>query len=226
MRPTSPTPGLSVPIISHPEHPLAALPADEAALRRRARRLAWAGNAWHLIELTVALAAGIAAGSVALVGFGADSAIEILSGTVVVWLFSGARAANERQERRARVLIAASYLLLCAYILAASLHDLIAGQHPASSWLGVALAALAAVSMPLLARAKRNLGACLGSPAAVCESTQNMICAYLAIALLAGLLANALAGWWWADPAAALIIALLAVREGREAWHGRKCGCC
>lgn len=226
MSQASPAPGFSLPIISRRDHPLAALPAGQVALRRRARRLAWAGNAWHLIELTVALAAGVAAGSVALVGFGADSAIEILSGTVVVWLFSGGRAANVRQERRARLLIAGSYMLLAAYILAASLHDLIAGEHPASSWLGVALAALAAVSMPLLARAKRNLGTRLGSAAAVSESAQNMICAYLAVALLAGLLANALAGWWWADPAAALIIALLAASEGREAWHGRECGCC
>lgn len=222
----SPTPGRSLQAISGAKHPAPALSANRAALRRSARRLGWAGNAWHLIELGVALAAGVAAGSVALVGFGADSAIEILSGSAVVWLFSGGRADTVREERRAHILLAATYLLLTAYLLAASLHDLIAGQHPAVSWLGVALAALATLSMPLLARAKRNLGARLGSSAAVAESAQNMICAYLAIALLAGLLANALAGWWWADPAAALIIALLAAREGRDAWHGREHGCC
>lgn len=228
MSPAPPTPRFSLPISSCVGGSVAA-PATpssgQLALRRHARRLAWAGNAWHLIELAVALAAGVAAGSVALIGFGADSAIEILSGTVVVWLFSSGRAADEPQERRARMLIAGSYMLLCAYILAASTHDLIAGQHPRSSWLGVALAALAAVGMPLLARAKRSLGARLGSAAAISESKQNMICAYLAIALLAGLLANALAGWWWADPVAALVIALLAAHEANEAWHGRECAC-
>lgn len=223
---TSPTYRPDLPIVPSSNHAMPMLSPDHASLRRRARRLAWAGNAWHLIELAAALAAGVAAGSVALVGFGADSAIEIFSGSVVVWLFSRDRTDTAREQRRARRLIAGSYLLLAAYILAASLHDLIGGQHPRSSWLGVVLAALAAVSMPVLARAKRSVGARLRSAAAVSESTQNMICAYLALALLAGLLANALAGWWWADPAAAIIIALLALREGREAWRGRERGCC
>ncbi|MHB1467956.1 MAG: cation transporter [Solirubrobacteraceae bacterium] len=221
----SPTSPLALPMAAG-ERATATHAPDLRALRRRARLLAWTGNAWHLAELSVALAAGIAASSVALVGFGADSAIEILSGSVVLWLFSGSRTGSARQERRASQLIAASYALLAGYIVAASLDDLISGQRPHSSWLGVALGAIAVVGMPLLARAKRDVGARLSSAAAISESSQNMICAYLAVALLAGLLANALAGWWWADPAAALTIALLGARESRAAWRGRACGCC
>jgi divalent metal cation (Fe/Co/Zn/Cd) transporter len=199
---------------------------ERSRLEARARRLAWGGNAWHLIEFAVALGAGIAAGSVALIGFGADSLIELLSGTVIVWLFTAGRGDSARAERAAQRLLAASYFLLTAYIVAGSLIDLVGGHHPETSWLGVGLAALTAPTMPLLARAKRRVGRQLGSPATVAEAEQNQICAYLSIALLVGLLANALAGWWWADPGAALVIAALAAYEGRRAWRGENCGCC
>jgi divalent metal cation (Fe/Co/Zn/Cd) transporter len=199
---------------------------ERSRLEARARRLAWGGNAWHLIEFAVALGAGIAAGSVALIGFGADSLIELLSGTVIVWLFTAGRGDSTRAERAAQRLLAASYFLLAAYIVAGSLDDLVGGRRPETSWLGVGLAALTAPTMPLLARAKRRVGRQLGSAATVAEAEQNQICAYLSIALLAGLLANALAGWWWADPGAALVIAALAAYEGRRAWRGENCGCC
>jgi divalent metal cation (Fe/Co/Zn/Cd) transporter len=199
---------------------------DRALLERRAKLLAWGGNAWHVIEFAVAVGAGVAAGSVALVGFGIDSLIELLAGGVIVWLFSGGRGASHAAERRAQQLIAASYAILVAYIAIEASRDLLGSHHPGVSWVGIGLAAFTAPTMPLLARAKRRVGLKLNSSATVSEGNQNMICAYLSIALLVGLLANALVGWWWADPAAALVIAAVAAREGRESWRGESCDCC
>jgi divalent metal cation (Fe/Co/Zn/Cd) transporter len=206
---------------------LPGLPAKErAALERRARLLANGGNAWHLVEFAIALAAGLAAGSVALVGFGIDSVIEGLSGVVIVWLYSGSRAGTEAAELRAQRLIAVSYALLVVFIGIESIRDLAGSRHPGTSWVGIGLAAFTAPTMPLLAAAKRRVGRRLNSSATVSEAAQNQICAYLSVALLAGLLANALAGWWWADPAAALVIAALAAREGLLSWRGERCDCC
>ncbi len=199
---------------------------ERVRLQRRARLLAWGGNAWHLIEFGIALGAGLAAGSIALVGFGVDSLIEGFAGLVIVWLFTGSRLRSPTAERRAQQLIAASYLLLAAYVGVESIRDLVGGQHPGVSWIGVGLAAVTAPTMPLLARAKRRVGRQLESPATVSEAEQNMICAYLSVALLAGLLLNALAGWWWADPAAALFIAAVALGEARDSWRGESCECC
>lgn len=202
-------------------------PAPERArLEKRARQLAWGGNAWHVVEFAIAVGAGIAAGSVALIGFGADSLIEALAGSVIVWLFTSGRGESQFAERRAQQLIAASYFLLTAYILVESLRDLVGGHHPQTSWVGIGLAAFTAPTMPLLARAKRQVGRKLNSAATVAEAEQNQICAYLSISLLIGLLLNALAGLWWADPAAALVIAAVAAREGRESWKGESCECC
>jgi divalent metal cation (Fe/Co/Zn/Cd) transporter len=206
-------------------NPAAELP-DRVRLQERARMLAWAGNAWHLIEFGIAIGAGVAAGSIALIGFGADSLIEGLAGLVIVWLFTGSRLDSETAERRAQQLIAAGYFALAAYIGVESIRDLAGGHRPGVSWLGVGLAAFTAPTMPLLARAKRKLGRELSSSATVSEAGQNMICAYLSVALLVGLLLNAVAGWWWADPAAALVIATVALNEGRESWRGDSCDCC
>jgi divalent metal cation (Fe/Co/Zn/Cd) transporter len=197
-------------------------------LQRRARRLAWGANAWHLIEFAVALAAGLAAGSIALVGFGLDSLIEVLAGGVIVWLFTGRRLHSDRAERRAQQVIAGSFFLLAAYVAVEALLTLAAGRHPEPSWVGIGLAAVTAPTMPLLARAKRRVGHQLGSAATVSEGSQNMICAYLSVALLVGLGANAVLGWWWADPLAALAIVFVAVREGLASWRGTACadGCC
>jgi divalent metal cation (Fe/Co/Zn/Cd) transporter len=195
-------------------------------LERRARLLAWTGNGWHLVEFAVALGAGIAAGSVALVGFGLDSLIEVAAAGVVIWLFSGGRGSSPAAERRAQQLVAASYALLVAYIGVEAVRDLVGAHHPAASWVGIGLAAFTAPTMPLLARTKRRIGHQLGSSATVSEAGQNMICAYLSLALLVGLLANALAGWWWADPVAALVIAGIAAKEGVESWRGERCDCC
>ena len=186
--------------------------------------LAWGGIGWHFIEFGIALGAGIAAGSIALIGFGADSLIEAFAGFVVVWLFTGSRLHSRAAERRAQQLIAASFFVLAAYVSAEAIRTLIGAQHPETSWIGIALAAVTAPTMPLLARAKRRVGSRLDSSATIKEGAQNMLCAYLSVALLIGLLANALAGWWWADPAAALLIAAVALHEGRESWRGE--GCC
>lgn len=199
---------------------------DRRALELRVRRLAWVGNGWHVVEFAVALGAGIAAGSLALTGFGIDSAIEALSGGVIIWLFTRTRGATQAAERRAQQLVAGSYALLVAYVAVEAVRDLAGSHRPTASWVGVGLAAFTAPTMPLLARAKRNLGRQLGSAAVVSEAAQNQICAYLSIALLVGLLANALAGWWWADPVAALLIAAVAAREGVESWRGESCDCC
>jgi divalent metal cation (Fe/Co/Zn/Cd) transporter len=199
---------------------------ERDALERRAKLLAWGGNAWHLVEFAIAVGAGIAAGSVALIGFGIDSVIEALAGGVIVWLFSGGRGSSHTAERRAQQLIALSYAILVLYIGVEAIRDLLGSHHPEVSWVGIGLAAFTAPTMPLLARAKRNVGRKLNSSATVCEASQNMVCAYLSIALLVGLLANALFGWWWADPIAALAIAAVAAREGLESWRGNSCDCC
>jgi divalent metal cation (Fe/Co/Zn/Cd) transporter len=202
--------------------------AERARLQRRARRLAWAGNLWHVAEFGIAVGAGIAASSIALVGFGIDSLIEVLAGSVVVWLFTGRRLHSDAAERRAQQVIAVSFLLLAAYIAVESLRTLTGADHPATSWVGIGLALVTAPTMPLLARAKRTVGHRLGSAATVAEGTQNQLCAYLSIALLVGLGANALFGWWWADPLAGVVIAVVAAREGVQSWRGEGCadGCC
>ena len=204
-----------------PQVPLSA--AERARLEQRARRLAWAGNAWHLVEFAIAVGAGIAAGSIALIAFGVDSLIEVAAGLTIVWRFSGSRLGSATSERRAQQVIALSYFLLAGYVAVESLRDLAGGRQPGVSWVGIGLAAFTALSMPLLAQAKRRVGHALGSAATVGEGGQNMICAYLSIALLVGLLANALVGWWWADPIAALVIGVVAAREGIESWRGDAC---
>jgi divalent metal cation (Fe/Co/Zn/Cd) transporter len=188
--------------------------------------LAWGGNAWHVIEFAIAVGAGILAGSVALIGFGADSLIEAAAGGVIIWLFSGGRGASTAAERRAQQLIAGSYFVLAAYIGVESIRDLAGGHHPSVSWIGIGLAAFTAPTMPVLALAKRRVGRKLNSSATISEANQNQICAYLSIALLVGLLLNALAGWWWADPGAALLIGAVALNEGVESWKGKECDCC
>jgi divalent metal cation (Fe/Co/Zn/Cd) transporter len=198
--------------------------AARRRLERRVRLLAWGGIGWHVVEFGIALGAGIAAGSIALIGFGADSLVEAFAGLVVVWLFTGRRLGSEAAERRAQQLIAVSFFALALYVGVEAMRTLAMTSKPGTSWVGVGLAAFTAPTMPLLALAKRRVGRGLGSAATVKEGAQSLLCAYLSLALLAGLLANALAGWWWADPAAALVIAGVAAREGRESWRGE--GCC
>jgi divalent metal cation (Fe/Co/Zn/Cd) transporter len=211
--------------MSSPQPLVLAIP-PRARLIRRARLLAWVGLGWHLVEAAVAIAAGVVAGSVALIGFGADSVIEAGAGLVVLWLMAGARPASAAAERRAQQLIAASFVVLAAYIGIESLRDLIGGHRPDPSWVGIGLSVVTLATMPPLAAAKRRAGEALGSSATTSESRQTMLCAYLSAALLVGLGANAIADWWWADPLAALAIATMALREARAAWRGDVCDCC
>jgi divalent metal cation (Fe/Co/Zn/Cd) transporter len=213
-----------LPFIQTPLRPARLAPSERTRLERRARLLAWGGIAYHFVEFAIALIAGIAAGSIALIGFGADSLIEALAGFVVLWLFTGERLGSLQAERRAQQMIAISFFILAAYVGVESIRSLVGAHEPDPSWLGIGLAAFTAPTMPLLAMVKRRIGNKLGSSATVKEAAQTQLCAYLSVALLAGLLGNAVLGWWWADPAAALMIAGMAVREGRESWRGE--GCC
>jgi divalent metal cation (Fe/Co/Zn/Cd) transporter len=196
---------------------------ERSRLVRRARLLAWAGIGWHVVEFAIALGAGLAASSIALVGFGIDSLIESAAGFVVVWRFGRRRAHLESAEHRAQRLIAASFFVLAAYVGVEAVRTLLGGDHPEASWVGIGLAAVTAPTMPLLARAKRRVGERLGSSATVQEGVQNLLCAYLSVALLLGLGANAMLGWWWADPVAALVVGAVALREGLEGWRGDAC---
>jgi divalent metal cation (Fe/Co/Zn/Cd) transporter len=217
--------GTALPVLPISQVP-ARPPGDRERFARRARLLARVGLVWHALEAAIAISAGVLAGSVALTGFGADSLIEAAAGLVVLWLLTGERSASHRAERRAQQLIAASFLLLAVYIAVQSLADLAGGHHPSASWLGIGLSTVTLLTMPPLAAAKRRVGQALGSPATTSESRQTMLCAYLSAGLLTGLLANALAGWWWADPLVALAIGGFALREARDAWRGTSCGCC
>jgi divalent metal cation (Fe/Co/Zn/Cd) transporter len=199
---------------------------ERTRLQRRAKLLAWGGIAWHFVEFAVAVGAGVAASSIALIGFGFDSFIESAAGLVVVWLFTGSRLTSQTAERRAQQMIAASFFVLAAYVGVEAVRSLVGGNEPDVSWVGIGLAAVTAPTMPLLAVAKRRIGNRLGSSATVSEGAQNMLCAYLSVALLIGLGANALLGWWWADPVTALVIAAVALKEGRESWRGDRCDCC
>jgi divalent metal cation (Fe/Co/Zn/Cd) transporter len=192
---------------------------------RRARLLAWLSLFWMTVEGAVGIAAGVAAGSIALVGFGLDSAIEGFASLIVIWRFTGSRTLSETAEHRAQRLVAVSFLLLAPYVAFEATRDLVTGSHPDTSWVGIALAVTSLVAMPLLGRAKQRLGTRLDSAATAGEGTQNMLCAYLAGAVLIGLLGNAAFGAWWLDPVAAFVIAGVALDEGRSIWQGDDCGC-
>jgi divalent metal cation (Fe/Co/Zn/Cd) transporter len=193
-------------------------------LAARVRLLSWISLAWMTAEGALAILAGVLAGSIALIGFGIDSAIEGLASGIIIWRFTAHRTFSEAAETRAQKLVAVQFFLLAPYVAFESIQALVTGERPDVSWLGVALAATSLVGMPILGIAKQRLADQLGSAATKGEGRQNMLCAYLAAALLVGLLANALLGAWWLDPTVGLLIAAVAVKEGREAWRGE--GCC
>lgn len=174
-------------------------------------------------EGAIALTAGLLAGSIALIAFGIDSAVEGLASLVIVWRFTGRRLLSEHAEARAQKLVAIQFFLLAPYVAAQASHDLVASSRPETSWLGIGLTASSLVGMPVLGVTKRRLAARLGSPATRGEGTQNLLCASLSGAVLVGLLGNALLGLWWLDPAAALVVAAVAAREGMACWRGDAC---
>ena len=191
---------------------------------RYARGLSWLSLVWMGAEGAIAITAGLLAGSIALIGFGIDSAIEGFASIIIVWRFTGWRLLSHAAEERAQKLVALQFFLLAPYVGAEAIHKLVTGEHPSTSWLGVGLTASSLIGMPFLGIAKRRLADKLGSVSTRGEGTQNLLCAYLAGAVLVGLLGNMLFGLWWLDPAAALFIAAVAVKEGRESWRGE--GCC
>lgn len=201
-------------------------PYERESLVCRAKLLARLGLGWHAIEAAVAIGAGIAASSIALVGFGADSLVESFAGIALLWRFGASRASSELAERRAQRLIGASFIVIAAYVGIEAVLTLLGGNHPDVSYVGIGLATVTLITMPPLAAAKARVGEKLGSSATKSEGRQNLLCAYLSVALLVGLGANALFGLWWADPVTALLIAGVAVNEGREAWAGNACDDC
>jgi divalent metal cation (Fe/Co/Zn/Cd) transporter len=190
-------------------------------LGRRAQLLAAASVGYNVIEAVVAIAAGVVAGSVALIGFGLDSVVEMSSGLIILWQFR--HAVPESRERLALRLIGLSFFALAAYVTVESVRSLVGGSDPAPSSVGIGLAVLSLLVMPVLSWAQRRTGRTLGSASVVADSTQTLLCTYLSGVLLAGLLLNALLGWSWADPVAALVIAAVAAKEGVEAWRGDNC---
>ncbi len=183
--------------------------------------LAWLTIGWNLIEAIVSLYAGALASSSALIGFGVDAAIELSSASIVIWhLRSNAPEASERLALR---LIGVSFFALAVWVIASAILDLVQATHPEASPLGIVIAALSLVVMPLIALAKQRVGRRLSSQALLADSTQTWLCTGLSAVLLVGLVANAVLGWWWADPVAGLVIGALAGREGVEAWRGEQC---
>lgn len=203
---------------------------DRPALLRRGLILEYLTVGWNIVEGLVAVGAGIAAGSVALIGFGVDSFVESLSGSVLIWRLRAEAVGEadeervEHVERRAARLVAISFLALAGYVAFEGARTLIGQERPEASPVGIGLTALSIAVMLWLARAKRRTGEALGSRALVADSQQTFACWYLSVTTLAGLALNAVMGLWWADPVAALVIAAFLVREAREAWEGEEVG--
>ena len=212
------------------ELPLASPPVARVSpdryqqLARRVRLLSWLSLGAMSVEGFVALLAGIVAGSIALVGFGLDSVIEGFASVIIIWRFTGDRVLSESAEQRAQKLVAIQFFLLAPYVAFESARALVGAEHADVSVLGMGLAVWSLVTMPLLGIAKQRIADEIGSAATKGEGRQNMLCAYLAGALLIGLVGNALVGAWWLDPVVGLLIAAVAVKEGLDAWRGD--GCC
>jgi divalent metal cation (Fe/Co/Zn/Cd) transporter len=194
-------------------------------LARLAKTLAWVSLGWLTIEGTVGVIAGVAAGSIALIAFGLDSAIEGLASLIVVWRFTGSRTLSEHAERRAQKLVAVSFFLLAPYIAVEALRTLIIEHHAETSIVGMALTSATLAICPGLGIAKQRIGNRLGSAATKGEGQQNLLCGGLAIGVLLGLLANTTLGIWWLDPAIGLVVASACVYAGRQTWRGESCSC-
>lgn len=207
---------------THTHHHPAVSDADRRRLGRRAQRLAAASVGYNLIEAVVALSAGAIAGSIALIGFGLDSVVEVSSGLVILWQFR--HRLPQSRERQAQRVIAFSFFALAAYVGFESTRALVSGVGADASPVGVGLAIASLSLMPFLSYAQKRTGRALGSAAVVADGSQTALCASLSAVLLVGLLLNATLGWSWADPAAALVIAAIAAREGVQTWRGK--GCC
>jgi divalent metal cation (Fe/Co/Zn/Cd) transporter len=207
-----------------------AIAPEDGTLRRWAWWLTALTIGWNSVEALIAILSGLLAGSVALVGFGLDSVVEVSSALVIVWRLSRQgqdRMANERAERRATRVIALSFVMIALYVVYDASSKLLGlGDQPRHSTVGLVIVALSLVVMPSLAWAKRRVAAGLGSVALKADAAQTQLCSYLSAVVLLGLAANGLLGWWWMDPVAGLVVAALALREGWEAWtNGELCDC-
>jgi divalent metal cation (Fe/Co/Zn/Cd) transporter len=208
------------------------LPIVQAARTKRSR-LVWRARAlslltiaWMTVEAGVAIVAAIAAGSVALLGFGLDSLIELASAGTILWLYTGSRYRSAAAERRAQQAVAGCFAALALYLVFDAIPTLAGGSHPDVSWPGAVVSGGAIVVMPMLARAKGRVAGQLSSGATAGDAAQSWLCAIIAVGALVSIVANAALGWWWLDPLIGLGIAALAVREGREAWAGEVCADC
>lgn len=202
---------------------LAAVVPDRQALIQRGLRLELLTVGWNCAEAVIGIGAGLIAGSIALVGFGLDSVIEVSSGAILLWRLRADRSRGEHAERLALRLVGVSFLALAAYVAANSAYSLWMRQAPEESYVGIGLAIVSLIVMPMLARAKRRVASALSSRALHADSQQTQICAYLSAILLGGLVLNAALGWWWADPVAGLLMAPIIVSEGVEALRGKTC---
>jgi divalent metal cation (Fe/Co/Zn/Cd) transporter len=219
------TTGIELPVITAPERPAAAISRERYdELARKVKRLSWLSLGAMTLEGVVAITAGVVASSIALVGFGLDSAVEGFASTIIIWRFTGSRVFSQRAEHRAQRLVAIQFFILAPYVAIESVRTLADGTHADVSPVGIALSIFSLITMPMLGIAKQRIADEIGSAATKGEGRQNMLCAYLAGALLIGLVGNAAVGAWWLDPIVGLLIAGVAVKEGLEAWRGD--GCC
>jgi divalent metal cation (Fe/Co/Zn/Cd) transporter len=219
---------LTIAVVGHDSAPARQplQPHERARLARRARALSLLSIAWMSVEAVVAILSAVIAGSVALLGFGLDSLIELASASTILWLYTGERSGSQSAERRAQQLIALCFAALALYVTFDAIDTLANGSHPGVSWPGLAVTAGAITFMPLLARAKGRVASQLASAATAGDAAQSWLCAISAATVLVSILANALLGWWWLDPITGLGIAALAVHEGRAAWAGEVCADC
>lgn len=199
---------------------------DRSRLVRRAKALSLLTIAWMTVEAGVAISAAVIAGSVALLGFGLDSLIELASASTILWLYTRRLGDSDRAERRAQQVIAGCFAVLALYLLFDGISTLATGMHPETSWPGAAVSVGAIIVMPLLAHAKTQVAAELGSAATAGDAAQSWLCALAAAGVLVSVLANAAFSGWWLDPIIGLGIAALAVHEAREAWRGEACADC
>ncbi len=201
-----------------------ALARDEhSALVRRVKLISWLSLGWMTAEGAVGVTAGIMANSIALIGYGLDSAIEGVASVVIIWRFTGRRIHSDDAETQAQKIVAGTFFLLAPYIIVSAVQRLVTGNQAHASWVGIGLAIVSITLMPQFGRAKKRIGDRLRSHATAGEGTQNILCAYLSLAILVGLGANALFGLWWADPLVALIVAVVAVQAGIRTWRGESC---
>jgi len=201
-----------------------ALAQDErAALIQRVKLISWLSLAWMTTEGVIGTVAGIMANSIALIGYGVDSTITGVASVIIIWRFTGSRIDSDGAERRAQKIVAVTFFLFAPYVMTAAIHHLITGSQAQASWVGIGLAIVSVTLMPLFGRVKKKIGNQLDSSATAGEGKQNILCAYLSLAILIGLAANALFGLWWADPVVALIVGVAAIQTGISTWRGEAC---